>query len=310
MSVVIVGAGKMALAYFEALRSRAIDVVVIGRGEQTARAFEEKTGHRPVTGGLERWAAAGNTAENVIVAVDVEHLEDCTLAALGAGARRILVEKPGAMDVAGLRRMRDAATGAKAEISIAYNRRFYNVVRRVRAMLEEDGGAHVCHIEFGESAEKLAASSRSPEVLARTVYNHCSHVLDLAWFLAGEPSDLAAWHAGSLPWHATAVFAGAGKTASGALFTYRADWLVAGSWRIELQTSRRQIVFAPIERPVWRENPAAEFQPVEAEPEPCKAGLAGMLNAFLAGADAGALCSMDEQIRRAGFYHRIGGYDL
>jgi len=311
MSVILVGAGKMALAYYEVLESRGSQVVVVGRGETTARSFEEKTSQRVERGGLQRWAAGDEAPSgDFIIAVDVEHLEECTLAALAAGAKRVLVEKPGAMEVAGLHRISAAARGAGASVSIAYNRRFYGVVRRVREMIAEDGGAQIFHIEFGENPQKLATSSRSPEVLARTIYNHCSHVLDLGWFLSGEPVELTALQAGTLPWHESGIFAGAGRTNTGALFTYRANWLVPGSWRIELQTARRQFVFAPLERPIWKENSAVEFQSVEAGSDsPFKAGVEAMLAAFLDGKDANSLCRLDEQIKRADFYNRIGGYN-
>jgi hypothetical protein len=206
-------------------------------------------------------------------------------------------------------RIRDAAIRVNASVSIAYNRRFYQVVASVREMIAEDGGALTLYVEFGENPEKLAASSRSAAVLSRTIYNHSSHVIDLAWFLAGEPEEFPAWHGGSLPWHHTAIFAGSGRTCGGALFTYRANWLVPGSWRIELQTVRRQFVFAPIERPVWKEISDLEFRPVDAEPESFKAGVEPMLAAFLDGAEADSLCGVDEQIRRAAFYNRIGGYE-
>jgi hypothetical protein len=54
---------------------------------------------------------------------------------------------------------------------------------------------------------------------------------------------------GNLSWHKSAsIFSGAGRSNSGALFSYQANWESAGRWNIEILTTKNRLIFKPMEQ--------------------------------------------------------------
>ena len=91
----LVGSGSMGRDYASVLKSIEIDFTVIGRGEESARSFEEATGLPVQTGGLEKLLSANQEPEMAIVAVGDEQLVPTTKQLIQSGTRRVLLEKPG-----------------------------------------------------------------------------------------------------------------------------------------------------------------------------------------------------------------------
>lgn len=299
MSVLLVGAGRMARAYAIVLQELAAPVTAVGRGEESAAAFEEETGVAAETGGLGAWLErTGDVPAQAIVAVPVDELAPATHALLEAGVGRILVEKPGGVDTGELRSVAEAAAGRGATVLVAYNRRFYESTRRARELIAEDGGVTSFGFEFTELSDVIAESPISPRVKEHWFLANSTHVVDLAFFLGGKPASLEARVAGSLSWHPSARFAGSGETAGGALFGYQADWDAPGRWGVELMTRNRRIVLRPLEELRVQERGAFDVERIDLDDEldrRFKPGLYRQTEAFLADPPDTSLPDIAEQ---------------
>lgn len=319
MEVAVVGAGAMGLAYVQVLRHMGIAARVYGRGAESARRFAEQSGIVAGTGPLaEQLAARPVAGMAAIVAVDVPELAGVCEALLQAGAAKVLVEKPGALDPARMAAL--AAFDAGRAIRVAYNRRFLPSAVAARRCILDDGGAQTLHFEFTELPDRLLALGvHSGEVLANWVYANSSHVFDLAFFLAGAARELdgldlsGAVRDGRLDWFgAGSRFAGCGRVGEGCLFTYSADWRSGGGWGVEVTTPKRRLRLRPLESLTqqMRETFAVDPVALEAEVAGLKPGLRGMVENFLF-ADGSLLPDMQMQARRmAAFGKMVGMADL
>lgn len=294
--VFIVGAGNMSLAYAKVLSHLGQDFQCLGRGVDSAARFEAETGIRPSTGPLADQLEARDLAgAHVIVAVNVPELESVCSALLKAGAGRILVEKPGGVDMAALERL--GAADSERRLRIAYNRRFLPSVQKAAELIAQDGGAQVLSFEFTELSDRIkAANVHPPEVLAHWYLANSSHVFDLAFHVAGSAGDLsdvttlAAAASGTLDWHpAGARFVGCGSFAGAGLFNYSADWQSGGGWGVEVTTSQRKLTLKPLERLSQQMRNTFDVTPVDiqSEPEGLKPGLLGLVQDFLSFDGAG-----------------------
>jgi predicted dehydrogenase len=304
--LVVVGAGAMAREHVRAAIAIGLDpdaIVVAARRRERAGALARELGIHAA--GLEE--AAGHLA---IVAVSEPALADVAAAQLERGADRVLVEKPGALTVSELEPLARFAGRA----FVAYNRRFYASVERARTLIEDDGGPLAVTFDFTEIEDRVLDDARrrglDSSVLARWGVANSLHVIDLAFYLAGAPGDIACERAGSLSWHpAGARFAGSGSTERGALFSYAATWDGAGRWSVEVTTRARRLVLRPLEELHEQRRGSFALEPVAVptEPEGVKPGLAGQLEAFLGGRDE-HLCGIEEAAARIELAERMLGY--
>lgn len=311
-SVWLVGAGGMALDYLKVLRALDCRITVIGRGEESALKFEAQSDHPVVSGGLEAFLASRpSVADAAIVAVGVEALAPTTMRLLQVGVRRILLEKPGALNRAQIEGLQAEARARGAEVVIAYNRRFFAATLAAQQMIKEDGGVHSLNFEFTEWGHVIEGLTKGPGVKEAWLLGNSTHVIDLAFYLGGEASELHAFTAGALSWHpSSAVFAGAGRTVNGALFSYQANWGAPGRWGVEILTSQRRLVFRPMEALQVMRKGSVAIEPVAIDlalDQAFKPGLHEQTRRFLAGKTVG-MCSLDEQARQWPLYERIAGY--
>lgn len=302
----------MAQDYLKVLRALDRPVTVIGRGEDSARRFEAQSGQAVVAGGLEAFLATQPTAADVaIVAVGVEMLAPTALRLLRAGVRHILLEKPGALTYDEIQALQAEARSRGARVVIAYNRRMYAATLAAQRMIEEDGGVQSLNFEFTEWGHVIEGLVKADGVKEAWLLGNSTHVIDLAFHLGGEPQQLHALTAGGLAWHPSAsVFAGAGCTTRGALFSYQANWGAPGRWGVEILTAQRRLVFRPMESlQVMRRGSVAVEAVVldDALDKSFKPGLYEQTRRFLA-QESMDLCTLDEQVRRWPMYERIGGY--
>jgi len=285
------------------------DVTVIDCNAGNAAALAAEGGikviHADVVAELDR---GREVPEEAVVSVTVaQHLRVCR-ALIERGCRRILLEKPGALNLAELRAIDAAAAAAGAEVRIAYNRRKYASVQRARAMIEEDGGPISVRFDFTEVSDRIAKLKNGPEEKANWFFLNSTHVIDLAFFLAGEPQSLHAETLSGTAWHPLgAVFVGHGVTGRGAAFAYHADWLGPGRWGVEVVTKNRRLILQPLEELYYQDKSGFEIKPVaidDAVDRRFKAGLYDQMRAFLAGGD-GDLKTLTEQIQSWRWYERI-----
>lgn len=310
MCLWLIGAGPMAQDYAKVLAALESSFVVIGRSEPSAFAFEEITGQAVYRGGLEGALENKEAPEVAIVAVGVEQLARITEALIKAGTQRILIEKPGGLNLAEIRSLERCAGAHGAVVMVAYNRRFYASVEKLREYIDEDGGVLSAQFDFTERSHLIAQLEKLPIIKERWVLGNSSHVIDLVFHLIGMPVDWRCWHSGMLDWHpASARFAGAGKTDMGVMFSYLADWQAPGRWGIDVMTSKRRLTLRPMEQlQVTTIGGAAEaVQASNRLDIDYKPGLYRQTAAFLQGEDS-LLCKISEQARNVQLYSQMAGY--
>ena len=311
MSQWLIGAGPMARDYAKVLLALEQSFVVIGRNESSALVFEENTGCPVTRGGLASALHNDEAPELAIVAVGVEQLASATEELIKAGTKRILLEKPGGLNLAEIDSLNQWAVEYGAEVLIAYNRRFYESVEQTRRYIDEDGGVLSAQFEFTERSHVIAPLQKAAGVKDHWVLGNSSHVIDLAFHLIGMPADWRCWYAGSIDWHsASARFAGAGVTERGVVFSYLADWQAPGRWGIEVMTRKRRLILRPMEQLQLTNIGSVAVAPVEATntlDTDFKPGLYQQTKAFLAGDDA-LFCTLSEQVRNVRIYSQMAGY--
>ncbi|OHA42075.1 MAG: hypothetical protein A3H68_03145 [Candidatus Taylorbacteria bacterium RIFCSPLOWO2_02_FULL_46_40] len=246
--ILLVGAGPMAQAYAAVLKKFKLSFLVIGRSATSAKTFEKATGVVVITGGLETFLKTDPfLPTKAIIAVSVQELGPVTRALLNAGVKNILVEKPGGLNKKDVAQSATLAAAKNAHVIVAYNRRFYESVRKARKMIMADDGVISCAFDFTERVGDVEKLKIPDTVKNEWLLANSSHVIDLAFHLAGSPSELKSSVGGALPWHKKAIFVGHGKTETGALFSYHANWLSGGRWNIEIVTLKRKLVLQPLE---------------------------------------------------------------
>ena len=146
----LVGSGLMAQAYASVLKSLNIQFEVIGRGEQSAIDFEKATGIPVHIGGIAEASKRLDPPDQAIVAVNIEELTRSANTLVELGCKHILLEKPGSLNFNDLVRLHNNAKANSSSIYIAYNRRFYSSVDKLRDLCAFDGGITSAFFEFTE----------------------------------------------------------------------------------------------------------------------------------------------------------------
>ena len=249
-SIFLIGTGPHAIDYAKVLKAQDVSFTVIGRGEVSAATFKEATGIKVITGGVEKFISNNGFSANayVIIATGTEALMPALLMVLKAGVEKVLVEKPAAISIGELLANEENLKPYADKVLVAYNRRFYASVTEAKRLIEEDGGLQSMHFEFTEWAHKIEPLHKALGVKENWFFANSTHVVDLAFFLGGNPAEWQAYSkSGKLTWHEKTNFAGAGITENGVLFSYISNWESAGRWAIELLTGKRRIYLKPLE---------------------------------------------------------------
>jgi predicted dehydrogenase len=249
-TILLIGTGQMAIDYTKVLQAMNKKIIVVGRGTKSAKIFKGKTGYSPVTGGVSLFLSNNKIEEGTaaIIATGTENLMTCTLKLLNAGIDKILVEKPAALSIEQLLEHEKILMPYEKSVFVAYNRRFYASVIETERLIIEDGGLQSMHFEFTEWAHIIEPLIKAYGVKKNWFFANSTHVIDLAFFIAGNPKILKSFSkSGKLDWHDKTNFAGAGETEKGVLFSYISNWESAGRWAIELLTQNRRIYLKPME---------------------------------------------------------------
>ena len=227
------------MEYAKILNQLGHEFIAVGRSGKNADEFIEAGAKEVVSGGLNNYLAASpTTPQKVIVATNVSQLAEITIALLNYGVKDILVEKPGFCQPTELPTVVILTKEKGANVFLAYNRRFYSSVLAAEKIIAEDGGITSFNFEFTEWAHVIEKLDYPREVFENWFFVNSTHVVDLAFFLGGEPKELSCFTFDKLAWHKPAVFTGAGITNTGALFSYQANWNAPGRWGIEILTSQ------------------------------------------------------------------------
>lgn len=301
--LLLIGAGPMAITYTEVLKAMNKTFTVIGRGENSAKEFEAKTGVKVFTGGISYYLEKNVVNNNTlaIIATGTEVLMENLIALIDAGVSKILIEKPAAISIEELLKNEHKLSLYADKIFIAYNRRFYASVIEAERLINEDGGLLSMQFEFTEWAHIIGPLTKAPGVKENWFFANSTHVVDLAFFLAGKPVNWNSYSKeGNLEWHHKSNFAGAGITEKGVLFAYLSNWESAGRWAIELLTQNRRIYLKPIEGlgiQLKGSVSVSEHSFDDRMDKQFKPGLYRQTEAFLEETVDVRLCSLAEQIR-------------
>jgi predicted dehydrogenase len=309
-SILLAGAGPMAVEYTKVLKALGHTPVVVGRGEAAASKFAAETGVTAAVGGLDAWLdKAGVIPQAAIVAVGEKWVGQAAQSLMRRGVRRLLLEKPGGFDAPDIRAVGEMAAREGAQAYVGYNRRFYASVAKARQMIEADGGVTSFNFEFTEWSHVITPLQKEEGVKEQWFLSNSTHVIDLAFHLGGWPADLSAYVAGGLPWHPGAsIFAGAGRTQAGALFSYQANWEAPGRFGVEVLTRRHRLIFRPLEKLQVQKIGSVAIEMAEiddAMDQAYKPGLYAQTRAFLGAGDG--LVTISEQLQALEWYLRIRG---
>lgn len=304
--VILVGAGEMAVEYSKVMTAMGINYIIVGRGEESATNCEKLTGHRVLRGGIEKYISENtDLPDKAIVTVYPLSLKNVTIQLINSGIKKILVEKPAGMNLDEIIELSDFAHYNKAEVFVAYNRRFYASVDKARKMIEEDGGVTSFNFEFTEWSHKIEGLKKPKEELEGWFMANSTHVVDLAFFLGGEPKEISSFVHGGLSWYSKAsAFSGAGITENGAVFSYTANWESAGRWSVEVLTKKHKFIFEPLEQLKIQNRGEIQVSEVELDDEvdvKFKAGLYKQVEAFL-NDDYEKMIDIQEHRRNAEIY--------
>jgi predicted dehydrogenase len=308
----LIGAGGMSVDYAKVLEAQNENFIIIGRGETSAVKFEKTTGHTVVTGGLKSFLKANPEKPTaVIVSVGVEQLYNSTMQLLEYGVKHILVEKPGGLELSEIESLQNSATECKAEIFIAYNRRFFSSVLKAKELIEQDGGVTSFNFELTEWSHIIGSLDKNEQVLGKWFLANSTHVADLAFYLGGMPKNISCYTSGDLSWHpSSSTFAGAGVSVIGALFSYGADWESAGRWSVEVLTKENRYILRPMESLLFQKRGTIKQENIELDDsldKDFKPGLYLQVEDFLKG-DSRTLCSLNEHVELFSIYENMAGY--
>lgn len=247
--VLLIGTTQMALDYLKVLKALKCETTVVGRGDENANVFEKESGIKPLVGGVDLFLEQNDAKhfDAAIVAVGVEKLAEVTKALVGKGLKNILLEKPGALNKQEIEDLAKHISSSNASVLLAYNRRFYSSVIEAEKIIAQDGGVKSFNFEFTEWGHVIEATNNKDIVKANWFLANSTHPVDLAFYLGGKPLQLKSFSTGKLDWHHRAVFAGAGITDKGALFSYGANWAAPGRWVVEILTDNFRLYFKPME---------------------------------------------------------------
>jgi len=248
-TVLLVGSGGMAVEYAKILKALQVSMLVAGRGAKSAKIFEKETGINVLTNGVEN-VIKGNKEryQKAIVAVDGGQLGFVCKKLLQTGIKSILLEKPGGLDFKEINQLDRMTKKYNAIVYVAYNRRHYVSVQKVREIIRGDGGILSFNFEFTEWSHVIEKLDFSADIKEKWFLHNSTHLVDLAFFLAGQPVEISSCKSGKLSWHPSgAIYTGSGKTEQGSLFSYQANWVGPGRWGLEIITRKRRLILRPLE---------------------------------------------------------------
>lgn len=311
-TILLVGSGPMAIEYAKVFKSLGITPVVVGRGKSSAEKFTAETGLPVSLGGIDAWLAdaSNELPERAVVAVGEKWIGATAKPLMDRGVRHLLLEKPGGHDAADIRSVHAKAKETSAAVYVGYNRRFYAAVEAAKKIIQEDGGVTSFNFEFTEWGHVISAIEKEEGVKEQWFLSNSTHVIDLAFYLGGTPAELSAYSTGRLDWHPVAsVFAGAGRTAAGAIFSYQANWEAPGRFSVEMLTRKHRLIFRPLEKLQIQKIGSVAVEMVEIDDsldKDFKPGLYKQAEAFV-GERTDLLPTISDQVEMLDWYLRIRG---
>lgn len=314
IKVLLVGVGYMGKEYYKVLKAMDCEIMVVGRGLKSAEDFQRETGCIVVTGGVESLTSSDVEGINyAIIATPVDLLKETCISVIKLGIKNVLLEKPAGINIKEVREICTIAQEEETKVYVAYNRRFYASTEKALKIIKNDGGLRDMHFEFTEWGNRVRPSviNKSEEIRESWFLANSTHVVDLAWFFGGEPKEMNCYTKvdESLDWHKNGcIYAGAGITKRGVLFSYQADWNAPGRWALELMTHKHRLYLKPMEKlQIQKLNSVAveECEIDDALDIEFKPGLYKQVESFFNDEDDGKKINIQQQMRHMEIYAKI-----
>lgn len=306
-NILLVGTGYMGTEYAKVLKALGVTIVPVGRSKQSVKVFEETTNLKAFAGGLGNWLKKNRPPENAIVTVPEDKLGQVTRQLINSGVKNILVEKPGGLSSHDIIQVSKNASNKKARVYVAYNRRFYASVIKARKIIRRDGGVNSFTFDFTERSHIVSNLKQSDTIKAHWFLQNSTHVIDMAFSLGGKPKTIHSDVVGKLPWHPSgSIFSGSGRTETGGLFSYHANWTSPGRWKIEIQTKNHKLLFKPLEKLQIQKLGTTTFKEIHLNDKldkEFKPGLYLQVQSFLK--DKHNLLTIKEQVKNLKYYRKI-----
>lgn len=309
--ICLIGSGPMAADYAQVLKKLNKPFKVIGRGKKSSKIFTKITNCEVQIGGIKKYLNTNPTPKIAIVAVGVEQLFNVARTLINAGTKKILLEKPGALNFKQIQELNLIANKNKTKIYIAYNRRFFQSVIKIKRIIDKDGGLMSINFEFTEMSNLIKNLSTGKDVKKNWLIANSSHVIDLAFYLSGKPKNWKYWSKGRLDWHpSSSCFGGSGITEKGVIFNYFANWQAPGRWGLELMTKKNRLILRPMEKLQMINSKTKDLKHVKINDnldKKFKPGLFLQTKNFLEG-KLSHLCTLSEQVTNIEIFSKIAGY--
>jgi predicted dehydrogenase len=307
--IYLVGAGPMAIEYAKVLTKLDVDYVVIGRGRSSAAKFKVATGKNvELNFDVLKKLEPTDFIINSVSHIDLYYV---TKKLLNYGAKNILVEKPGSISFSEIIELSAISKKCEAKTYIAYNRRFLCSFKKAMKIIETDGGLEAVHFEFSELMDNIRKIEKPEEVYRTWFLANSSHVVDMAFFAAGNPAEFKTFTSGKIKLGnqiLPATYLGTGITENAVPFSYSAYWDAPGRWLLELFSKNNRLTLSPLETlTIMKRN---SFTKTEVEldttvDQDCKPGLYCQVQKFLY--EPSDLMTIQNQVSRIEFYSMVSG---
>lgn len=310
----VVGTSEIAREYSKVLKELKIKPIVVGRKYEKAEKFGNENEVSCYGGGIELFLnKTSDVYSYAIVAVDVLSLCEVTSVLLEAGIKNILIEKPAGMNKEEINIIVQKTYENNANVYVGYNRRFYTSTDKVLEYIEKDGGVKSFNFEFTEWSHTIEPLDTDARIKEAWFLANSTHVVDLAFFLGGEPKNISCYTFGSLKWHKDGcIYAGAGISQKNALFSYQANWAAPGRWAIEILTNKHRLYLKPMEKLSVQEIGSVHIIPLELNDDidlKFKPGFYKEVESFIYGIDDGKKKTIYDQLRYMEYYEKIEGIE-
>ena len=250
MKILLIGSGPMSLEYLKVLDHYNFQVVVVSKSKRNFNLINEKYNNVECfcLKNLKEFKNT-NDFEFAINCVSIESLYQVSKDLISLGLKKILIEKPGCLDINELEDLIELSKKNKTLLKIALNRRHFNSTIYIKNELKKLKVTSA-HIDFTEWIKGIDKGKYSSKSLNKWLFSNSIHVIDLFFYLFGLPKEINNFPSESnkIPWHPSAsIFIGNGEFKSKGKFSYKADWNGPGRWAIEFTDQRHKYFMSPLE---------------------------------------------------------------
>ena len=309
----LVGSGSIALEYAKVLKELKVNYFVIGRGKQSAQRFNSITKKDVFIGGLSKFLRTKpQIPKKVINCVSIEQLQSTSLELLKYGVKNILLEKPGGCSIQEINELNKNSKKRRADIRIAFNRRYFASTQKLKKLIERDGGVLSFNFDFTERTDLIEKEKKSNRVLKNWFLANSTHVVDLAFKIGGIPHHINSHISNKHSWkNSSSLFCGSGLTKEGKLFSYHANWHSGGRWSVEVFTSKGRYILCPLEKLFFQKRGSFDIKEILLNikfEKKFKPGFYLQTRSFIKSINDDLL-SLSEYDRQMNYYRKIAGYN-